>query len=68
VDRVLAVIDFEKAQPDAEIEQLVQERHEARAAGDYQRADSIREQLDRLGVQLVDTPGGTQWQRTNRAF
>ena len=36
-------------------------RAEARGACDYQTADSIRDGLDRLGVELRDTPDGTDW-------
>ena len=77
IDRVLAVINvepasqfepasrFEPAETDAQIEQLIQERNEARARKDYQQADSIRQELDRRGIRLVDTPAGTRWQKTN---
>jgi cysteinyl-tRNA synthetase len=48
---------------DAEIDALVRERDEARAARDFARADAIRDELGGRGVQLEDTPTGTIWHR-----
>jgi cysteinyl-tRNA synthetase len=45
----------------AEVEALLTERSAARAAKDFARADSIRDQLKRLGVEVLDTPQGADW-------
>lgn len=45
---------------DEEIEKLVQERQEARAAKNYVRADEIRDELAAKGITLKDTPQGVQ--------
>ncbi len=63
VNQVLAVMDFEQDGSDPEVEALVAERQKARQAGDFARADAIRDQLAQMGVQLVDTPQGTRWRR-----
>jgi cysteinyl-tRNA synthetase len=42
----------------AEAEQLVAERDRARADGDYERADSLRDQLAGLGFDVRDGPDG----------
>jgi len=47
----------------AEIERLVRERREARAARDFARADRIRDTLAERGIALEDGPGGTTWRR-----
>jgi len=44
-----------------EIENMIQERDEARKAKDWARADAIREALSRKGVILEDGPKGTKW-------
>ena len=44
------------------IEQLIQERLDARAAKDFQKADQIRNDLLNLGIELEDTKDGTRWQ------
>ena len=48
---------------DAEIDQLVRERDEARAARDFGRADALRDELTARGITLEDTPSGTVWRR-----
>jgi cysteinyl-tRNA synthetase len=48
---------------DAEIDALVRERDEARAAKDFARADALRDELTARGIKLEDTPTGTIWHR-----
>ena len=45
----------------AEIEALLVERTEARAARDFKRADEIRAELDARGSVIEDTPQGARW-------
>ncbi|MBA3458566.1 MAG: cysteine--tRNA ligase [Deltaproteobacteria bacterium] len=45
----------------AVVEGLLAERVAARAAKDYARGDAIRTELGGLGVELLDTPQGTDW-------
>jgi len=44
------------------IGQLVADRTQARKGKDWARADRIRAELDRLGVQVTDTPDGPVWE------
>ncbi len=44
-----------------EIERLIEERAEARARKDWNKADAIREQLRSMGIVLEDTKKGTIW-------
>lgn len=46
-----------------EIEALIEERQQARAARDYKRADAIRDRLAEQGIVLEDTPQGVRWRR-----
>ncbi len=48
---------------DARIQALVDERHAAKAARDFARADAIRKQLAEEGILLEDTPQGVRWRR-----
>ena len=48
---------------DEEIEQLIQERQEARKAKNFARADEIRAQLLEKGITLLDTREGVKWKR-----
>jgi len=40
---------------------LIRERQEARAQKNFSLADSARDELLRLGVEIRDTPEGTTW-------
>ncbi|MGH2994328.1 MAG: cysteine--tRNA ligase [Solirubrobacterales bacterium] len=46
--------------PDEEATSLLSEREEARASGDFDRADRIREELGRSGWEVRDTPEGAR--------
>ena len=62
-NRVLGVVDMEPPAGDAEIESLVHRRDAARADGDFALADKLRDELAAKGVQLIDTPSGTRWNK-----
>jgi cysteinyl-tRNA synthetase len=47
-------------EPTAEMRTLVAERYSARAAKDFAAADRIRDALAAMGLEVMDTPGGTQ--------
>lgn len=46
-----------------EIEDLIQQRQDARKAKDFARADEIRQELLAKGIELKDTREGVQWKR-----
>ena len=54
-----SLIDEEEEAP-AEARALMEERQAARAAKDYDRADSIRDQLAKLGWEVRDEAGGAR--------
>jgi len=43
------------------IENLINEREEARLSKDFSKADQIRDKLANMGVEIEDTPNGTIW-------
>jgi len=45
----------------AQIEQLLQDRTDARANKDWARADAIRDELDEKGIVVMDRPNGVDW-------
>ena len=46
--------------PTRQVQALIDERDSARAAKDFARADRIREALQAMGLEVMDTPGGTK--------
>ena len=48
---------------DAEVEELIAKRTEARKNKDFKTADAIRDQLKEMGIILEDTPQGVKWSR-----
>ena len=48
---------------DADIENLIQERQDARKAKNFARADEIRNELLEKGIILEDTREGVKWKR-----
>lgn len=49
---------------DQDIEALLEQRRQARAARDFAAGDRIRDQLQSAGITLIDKPGGiTEWHR-----
>ena len=54
----------DEADPLAEkVEALLAEREAARQAKDYARADAIRDEIDAMGIEVMDSPEGTTWRR-----
>ncbi|MBS4023534.1 MAG: cysteine--tRNA ligase [Dethiobacter sp.] len=48
---------------DARVEELMAKREEARQVKDWATADSIRHELQSMGIILEDTPQGLRWRR-----
>jgi cysteinyl-tRNA synthetase len=65
IDSVFGIFGAEEEEPmlDAEIEQLIEERQEARRQRNFARADEIRDLLAGKGIILEDTKDGVRWKR-----
>jgi len=61
IDSVLEIMDFEEEKISKEALGLLEKRDEARAAGNWNESDSIREKLSEMGIIVLDTPSGTIW-------
>lgn len=47
----------------ATIRDLIEKRAAARKSKDFATSDAIRDKLNAMGVQIIDTPTGVQWKR-----
>lgn len=57
------IVDRKEEMLDADIEALIEERTKARKDRNFQRADEIRDELLKKGIELKDTREGVQWKR-----
>jgi cysteinyl-tRNA synthetase len=63
-DSVLNILGNEQREMlDSEIQELIDERQEARRRRDFIRGDEIRDQLAERGIVLEDTKEGVRWKR-----
>lgn len=61
---ILGIITDKKEESlDAEVEELIAKRQEARKNKDFAKADEIRDQLLAMGIILKDTREGVKWER-----
>ncbi|EOT39112.1 cysteine--tRNA ligase [Enterococcus columbae] len=56
-------IEFSQDLLDSEIEQLIEERNQARKSRNFARSDEIRDLLKEQGIILEDTAQGTRWRK-----
>lgn len=59
IDAVLGIIPQVELVEEEEILELLRKREEARAAGDFEVADHLREEIQRRGLKVIDTPRGS---------
>ncbi|MBP6876244.1 MAG: cysteine--tRNA ligase [Candidatus Eisenbacteria bacterium] len=65
-DEILGILEPAKGAAsgdDAEIDELVRRRTEARKNRDFAESDRIRDELARRGIVIEDTKGGARWYR-----
>ena len=48
---------------EAEVEELIAQRQQARKDKDFAKADEIRDKLLAMGIELKDTREGVKWKR-----
>ncbi len=63
INSVIGVIEFEKQELSEDIQKKIDEREEARKRKDFGKADEIRDELKKKGIELRDTPEGARWKR-----
>ncbi len=64
INQVLGVIDLEPAEIDNDVETLIDQRENARKIKDWDKADSLRQELMTKGIEVIDTKDGPVWRKT----
>ncbi|MBI4795708.1 MAG: pyridoxal-phosphate dependent enzyme, partial [Deltaproteobacteria bacterium] len=64
LDEVLGVMTPPHPRRDAAVEALLAQREEARQRRDWAEADRIRQDLAAQGIDILDTPTGPRWRRS----
>ena len=59
IDDVLNVVDFRPEAPNTHAAKLIEARAKARQTKDFHTADTIRKELESMGVRVADSPIGT---------
>jgi len=63
IDSVLGVMHRESTELEPELQQMIDERQEARKQRDFKRADELRDELKARGIIIEDSPEGVRWKR-----
>jgi cysteinyl-tRNA synthetase len=63
LNSVLMVMDLAEPEASKQIENLIKERTEARQKKDWAKADTIRNELTKLGIEVTDTKDETRWRK-----
>ncbi len=66
IDSVIGIMHLEAGPSDKEVESIIQAREEARKAGNWEMADSLRKKLLERGIEVSDTKQGTVWNRVGK--
>jgi len=63
VNSVLGVMNLQAPEGDETIEAMVWKREQARKEKNWQIADGLREELRRIGIEVIDTKAGPIWRK-----
>lgn len=67
INQVLKIFRLQGCPLRPEVDELIKKREQARGARDWSAADAAREELERLGITVIDTESGTIWKRTQES-
>ena len=59
INEIIGIMDFGEQNLSRDVKELVEKREAARKSGRWEEADSIREQLVKRGIEILDTQQGT---------
>ena len=56
---------FDKEFDEEKIQKIILERYNARQIKDWKKADNLRLEAEKLGINLKDTKDGTNWRKND---
>ena len=63
IDSVLGIMNLDPPESDAEVSELIEKRELARSQKDWGTADQLRKEMEAMGIEVIDTPGGPKWRK-----
>ncbi len=63
VNEMLGVMELRPMKLSQEVMEIIQEREEARKRKDWKKADSLRDRLRQMGIEVIDTKEGPIWRK-----
>jgi cysteinyl-tRNA synthetase len=63
INSVLGVMDLETTKQDKNIDDLIEQREQARKNKAWDMADRLRLQLKEMGIRVIDTKEGPVWRK-----
>ena len=67
INDILNLLRLKECPLAPEIDRLIKDREEARRNKDWERADTVRNELAQKGFEIVDTPKGPVWKEIEKA-
>ena len=64
INSVLGIMNLDPPDSDAEVAELVEKRELARTQKDWGTADRLRKEMEAMGIEVVDTPSGPRWRKS----
>jgi len=63
INSVLGVMKLDPPDTDPDVEALIEKRELARSRKDWSTADGLRKEIEKMGVEVIDTSDGPRWRR-----
>ncbi len=64
INAVLGIMNLDPPETDPAVGELINKREQARKQKDWSAADEIRKEIEAMGIEVIDTPDGPRWRRT----
>ena len=66
INSVIGIMDLETTEQDQDVEDLIEQREQARNNKAWDTADRLRRQLEEMGIEVIDTREGPVWRKISK--